>query len=48
MPGVAADGADTFTPRTIIYDLKGSFGSLRKFNALYEIQEETTLPRGLW
>ena len=33
--GTAPDGTDTFTPRTLIYDLKCGFGSLRKVNALY-------------
>ena len=47
-PGVGADGTDTFTPRTVIYDLKGGFGSLRKYNALYEAQEESPLPKALW
>lgn len=46
-PGVGADGSETFTPRTLIYDLKGGFGSLRKVNALYEI-EEPMAPQGLW
>ncbi|KAG6042011.1 hypothetical protein E4U41_007107 [Claviceps citrina] len=34
--GVGADGAETFLPRTVIYDLKGGFGSLRKTSALYD------------
>lgn len=46
-PGIGADGSETFTPRTVIYDLKGGFGSLRKINALYEI-EEPVAPQGLW
>jgi len=46
-PGIGADGTETFTPRTLIYDLKGGFGSLRKINALYEI-EEPVVPEGLW
>ncbi|KAK0113160.1 mtDNA inheritance, partitioning of the mitochondrial organelle [Cadophora gregata] len=46
-PGLGADGSETFTPRTLIYDLKGGFGSLRKVNALYEI-EEPAGPQGLW
>ncbi|KAI9050043.1 hypothetical protein LZ554_006188 [Drepanopeziza brunnea f. sp. 'monogermtubi'] len=46
-PGLGADGSETFTPRTLIYDLKGGFGSLRKINALYEI-EEPVVPQGLW
>lgn len=47
-PGVGADGAETFTPRTVIYDLKGGFGTLRKLNALYELQEDGLTPHGLW
>ena len=45
--GRGADGGETFTPRTLIYDLKGGFGSLRKINALYEVEEPAT-PQGLW
>ncbi|KAF7538318.1 hypothetical protein G7Z17_g12668 [Cylindrodendrum hubeiense] len=45
--GVGADGSDTFLPRTVIYDLKGGFGSLRKINALYEPESEAT-PGALW
>ncbi|KAH6661651.1 dml-1 [Plectosphaerella plurivora] len=37
--GIGSDGAETFLPRTVIYDLKGGFGSLRKINALYEPPE---------
>jgi len=37
-PGIGADGSETFLPRTVIYDLKGGFGSLRKINALYEAE----------
>jgi hypothetical protein len=47
-PGIGADGTETFTPRTVIYDLKGGFGTLRKLNALYELQEEAHTPQGLW
>jgi hypothetical protein len=47
-PGIGTNGTETFTPRTLIYDLKGGFGSMRKINALYEIQEEQGLPKGLW
>lgn len=39
-PGIGADGAETFTPRTVVYDLKGGFGSLKKINALYEIADD--------
>lgn len=35
-PGTGADGSETFLPRTVIYDLKGGFGSLRKINPLYD------------
>ena len=41
-PGIGADGVETFTPRTVIYDLKGGFGSLRKINALYETEHGAT------
>ncbi|EON98038.1 putative misato segment ii myosin-like domain-containing protein [Phaeoacremonium minimum UCRPA7] len=34
-------------PRTVIYDLKGGFGSLRQINALYEVQQDGP-PQGLW
>lgn len=39
-PGIAPDGSDTYTPRTLIYDLKGGFGSMRKISALYETEDE--------
>lgn len=39
-PGLGADGSETFMPRTVIYDLKGGFGSLKRINALYDIQDE--------
>lgn len=45
---MGADGSETFTPRTVIYDLKGGFGSLRRLNALYEISEDIDTVRGLW
>ncbi|KAG6013390.1 hypothetical protein E4U43_007309 [Claviceps pusilla] len=35
-PGIGADGTETFLPRTVIYDLKGGFGALRKINPLYD------------
>ncbi|KAL7626930.1 mtDNA inheritance, partitioning of the mitochondrial organelle [Parahypoxylon ruwenzoriense] len=46
-PGIGADGADTFMPRTVIYDLKGGFGTLRKINALYEI-DDNAASSSLW
>lgn len=39
-PGIAPDGSDTYTPRALLYDLKGAFGTLRRENALYEVQQE--------
>ena len=49
-PGVAPDGFDTFTPRTLIYDLKGAFGSMRKINALYEAEDDRSIldQNGVW
>lgn len=48
-PGIAPDGSDTFTPRTLIYDLKGAFGSMKKVNALYELEEDANVDRsGVW
>ncbi|KAI9043010.1 misato family protein [Aspergillus affinis] len=47
-PGVGADGSETYTPRTVIYDLKGAFGTLRKYNALYELSEDANPGQGLW
>ncbi|KAL9618447.1 MAG: hypothetical protein Q9160_006825 [Pyrenula sp. 1 TL-2023] len=47
-PGIGADGEETYTPRTLIYDLKGGFGSLRKFNALYDVQGERESIQALW
>ncbi|KAJ5764890.1 hypothetical protein N7520_004449 [Penicillium odoratum] len=47
-PGVGADGSETYTPRTVIYDLKGGFGTLRKYNALYEMSEGAASGQGLW
>ncbi|KAH6890309.1 tubulin domain-containing protein [Thelonectria olida] len=46
-PGIGADGSETFLPRTVIYDLKGGFGSMRKINALYEPDSEAH-PDALW
>ncbi len=39
--GVGHDGSETFLPRTVIYDLKGGFGSLRKINPLYDATLES-------
>jgi hypothetical protein len=35
-------------PRTVIYDLKNAFGTLRKVNALYDINDDTTAAQALW
>jgi hypothetical protein len=35
-------------PRTVIYDLKGAFGTLRKINALYDVNDESSPPQALW
>lgn len=43
--GIGADGSDTYTPRTLIYDLKGAFGTLRRENELYELQSEAAPAR---
>ncbi|KAK9352876.1 Misato segment II tubulin-like domain-containing protein [Lipomyces doorenjongii] len=38
--GLAADGStETFTPRCLLWDLKGGYGSLMKYNSLYENEE---------
>lgn len=49
-PGIGTDGQDTYTPRTLIYDLKGAFGTLRRENALYSLQqnEQPTQAGGGW
>ncbi|KAI1337770.1 tubulin domain-containing protein [Xylariaceae sp. FL0016] len=46
-PGLGADGTETFMPRTVIYDLKGGFGTLRRLNALYEVSDDGA-PPGPW
>ncbi|KAI1106849.1 tubulin nucleotide-binding domain-like protein [Jackrogersella minutella] len=46
-PGLGSDGTETFMPRTVIYDLKGGFGTLRKINSLYEIDGDPT-SSSLW
>ncbi|KAL5115679.1 mtDNA inheritance, partitioning of the mitochondrial organelle [Pleosporales sp. CAS-2024a] len=49
-PGLAPDGSDTFTPRALIYDLKGAFGSMRKISALYEPEDDRSIldQAGVW
>nr|POF23935.1 protein dml1 [Quercus suber] len=47
-PGSGANGQETYTPRTLIYDLKGAFGTLRRENALYELQHGDSSQAGGW
>ena len=47
-PGVGADGSETFTPRTLIYDFKPAFGTLRKVNELYEVFNDDANSRDVW
>ncbi|KAI0879634.1 tubulin domain-containing protein [Hypoxylon argillaceum] len=46
-PGLGADGTETFMPRTVIYDLKGGFGTLKRLNDLYDITEDAA-SSSLW
>ncbi|KAI1176320.1 tubulin domain-containing protein [Nemania sp. FL0916] len=46
-PGLGADGTETFMPRTVIYDLKGGFGTLKRLNDLYDISEDAAAS-SLW
>ncbi|KAL6894935.1 tubulin domain-containing protein [Trichoderma evansii] len=46
--GVGEDGSDTFLPRTVVYDLKGGFGSLRKINPMYDAPSEDAAMASLW
>ncbi|PHH73922.1 hypothetical protein CDD82_5195 [Ophiocordyceps australis] len=45
--GLGHDGTETFLPRTIVYDVKAAFGSLRQVNALYQ-QEPGSASDSLW
>ncbi|PHH58770.1 hypothetical protein CDD81_4594 [Ophiocordyceps australis] len=45
--GLGHDGTETFLPRTIVYDVKSSFGSLRQVNALYQ-KESGSASDSLW
>lgn len=36
----AKKGVTTYTPRTLIYDLKGGFGSMQKYNKLFSIDDD--------
>ncbi|KAI0202169.1 tubulin domain-containing protein [Astrocystis sublimbata] len=46
-PGLGADGTETYMPRTVIYDLKGGFGTLKRLNDLYDITQDAT-SSSLW
>ncbi|CAG8437346.1 15521_t:CDS:10 [Funneliformis caledonium] len=49
--GVTQRGIETFTPRLLLYDLKGGFGSLKKMNRLYEEtsgNQESELHNSSW
>ena len=35
-------------PRTVIYDLKGGFGSLKRVNELYELESEAQGRGSIW
>ena len=35
-------------PRTVIYDLKGGFGSLKRINELYELEADVQGRSGVW
>ncbi|KAL5612984.1 hypothetical protein BROUX41_003939 [Berkeleyomyces rouxiae] len=40
--GLSPNGAETYLPRTVIYDFKKSLGTLRKVSPLYEPEDETS------
>ncbi|KAL8715506.1 MAG: hypothetical protein Q9220_000842 [cf. Caloplaca sp. 1 TL-2023] len=46
--GQGPSGEDTYTPRTVIYDLKGGFGSLRKWSGLYDQDDVEGDIANLW
>ncbi|KAL8806282.1 MAG: hypothetical protein Q9182_001429 [Xanthomendoza sp. 2 TL-2023] len=47
-PGQGPKGEDTYTPRTLIYDLKGGFGGLRKWGGLYDQGDVDDTANNLW
>ncbi|KAL8678020.1 MAG: hypothetical protein Q9186_005589 [Xanthomendoza sp. 1 TL-2023] len=46
--GQGPKGEDTYTPRTLIYDLKGGFGGLRKWGGLYDQGDVNGATDNLW
>ncbi|KAL8733133.1 MAG: hypothetical protein Q9166_002325 [cf. Caloplaca sp. 2 TL-2023] len=46
--GQGSKGEDTYTPRTLIYDLKGGFGGLQKWAGLYDQGDIEHTPNNLW
>jgi hypothetical protein len=50
-PGLGLRGEETFTPRTLIYDLKSAFGSMRKGAGLYDEVDDAMsqeVQNGVW
>lgn len=45
--GVGADGAPTYTPRALFFDVRAAFGTLRTHNALYGADDEDAA-RAAW
>ncbi|ORZ01731.1 tubulin domain-domain-containing protein [Syncephalastrum racemosum] len=41
--GMTATGTETYTPRALVYDLKGGFGSLQKYNRLFNTNNESSV-----
>ncbi|KAI8145038.1 tubulin domain-containing protein [Fennellomyces sp. T-0311] len=41
--GLTPTGTETYTPRVLIYDLKGGFGSLQKYNQLFTADVNDTV-----
>jgi hypothetical protein len=40
--GIGAGGIETYLPRTVIYDVKGGFGSLKKESELYKAESSAS------
>ncbi|KAK9480367.1 Misato segment II tubulin-like domain-containing protein [Lipomyces japonicus] len=46
--GIASDGStETYTPRCLLWELKGGYGSLKKYNELYDWNSENVTPSGV-
>ncbi|KAK5116498.1 hypothetical protein LTR62_008047 [Meristemomyces frigidus] len=46
--GIGANGDETYSPRALLYDLKGAFGTLRGENALYEVHGQDQARQDGW